>query len=125
MKTLFLFFVLLSTDEQTSCTIVKNNAEEVKLSSLVIHQSTTSTSYDQLVIVINGKKGSMNLKELRRVNLQESLGKKKGVTTWKALIVKKNDQKIEVQLDLIKVSGTSPSGEKMAFMSGSIDKILF
>jgi hypothetical protein len=125
MKTLFLILAFLYPNVQTSCVIVKNNGEEVKLAALVIHQSTTSTSFDQLNFVSNGKKQTLDLKDLKRVNLQEAIDKKKGVTTWKALIIKKNDQKMEVNIDLIKISGTNASGEKMVFMSASIDKILF
>lgn len=120
---LTLLIVCLSL--QTHCAVIKNNGDEIKISELVIHQSATSTSFDQLVTFHQGKQHVFELKNLKRVNLQESLGKKKGVTTWKALVVKRNDQKMEVKLDLIRISGTTTSGKKIELSASVIDKISF
>lgn len=108
---------------QSSGLITKNNGEQIQLKGVEFFQNQDNGSGSSLKYVYRGKSSTIDLGELKRVNLKESLGKKKGVTTWKTLLITKKNEKFEVELDLVEVVGVNNEGKKESYSANAIDKI--
>ena len=110
---------------QTPTVVVKNNGDEVKLSSIILKQSPNRLSGELLYYTHKGSERSSALNSIRRINLKEVAERKRGVVTWEALIVMKNNNKLEVLIPLNKISGVDVDGRAIEISSNTIDKISF
>lgn len=118
---LLVLFILFSV--QTSGTLTKNNGEQIQLKSVEFYQQQDNSSSTSLNYTFRGKNSTINISELKRVNLKESLDRKKGITTWKALLITKKNEKYEVEIDLVEVTGVTGEGKTESYSANVIDKI--
>ncbi|WP_420318419.1 hypothetical protein [Ekhidna sp.] len=120
-----LFTAILSLTLQSPITIVKNNGDEIRLSNVQIYQNEKKSSADLLNYTYLGNVESIKIREIKRISFKEALEKKKGVTTYRVILVRSNNDKLEVQLNLAKVEGINNEGKKESLGLGSVDKISF
>ncbi|SNT26664.1 hypothetical protein SAMN05421640_3047 [Ekhidna lutea] len=121
----FLFIAILYSFFQSPVTIVKNNGDEIELTNVLLYQTTAKGTPDVISYSYRGAPGKVNIKEVKRISFKENLGRKKGVTTFKAILVKRNNDKLEVEVNLVKVEGTNKEGKKESMNFSSVDKISF
>ncbi len=121
-----LLFCMLPTMElQEVFVVIKQNGDQIMLKNLKIVQGEDVVSDQALIFSSNGKKMSQPLSDLRRLNLKDDVQKKKGVVTWNALLIKSNDKKLEIQIEIARITGINESGNLVEIPGGSIDKIIF
>ncbi|MEO1254453.1 MAG: hypothetical protein AAFY41_06150 [Bacteroidota bacterium] len=110
---------------QDPVTVIKNNGDELLLSDYRIYQSSSKASASSLSYSHHGQKKSIALNQIKRISLKESVRKKKGVATFRVIIVKSNNDKLEVEVDLVKIEGKNENGKLESTGFGSVDKISF
>lgn len=108
---------------QQAGTITKNNGEQVRLNEIEFYQDQDNSSGNTLSYTYRGTDKTIEINKIKRINLKESKGKKKGITTWLALIVTRSNQKYEVDIDLVEVRGKNAEGKQEGYSTNSIDKI--
>ncbi|WP_436517081.1 hypothetical protein [Ekhidna sp. To15] len=123
MKILLITLVLSLA--QSPVIIVKNNGDQLDLSNVVIFQSETNGSSNSIRYSYRGEKAKMDFEQLKRISFKETLKRKKGVTTYRVILVKSNNNKLEVEIDLVKLEGIAKSGKVETMNFSSIDKISF
>ncbi len=121
---LFLISILFSLS-QTPVTIVKNNGDETLLSEYRIYQSDLKSSNSSLTYSYRGQGETVPFSQVKRISFKESLKRKKGVTTYRVILVKTNNDKLEVEVDLVKIEGKNKNGKVESMGFGSVDKISF
>lgn len=120
MKYLFIVLVFYS---QLGGTITKNNGEQIALRKIEIFQKQDVATNTTITYNYRGSQTSMDISKLKRINLKESLARKKGVTTWIALLVTNKNEKYEVKIDLVQVKGINSDGKEEVYSSNVINKI--
>lgn len=120
MKYIFIVLVFYS---QLGGTITKNNGEQIALSKIEIFQKQNVATNTTITYNYRGSQTSMDISKLKRINLKESLARKKGVTTWLALLVTDKNEKYEVKIDLVQVKGINSDGKEEVYSSNVINKI--
>ena len=110
---------------QTPLTVVKNNGDESQLNNFVFYQSDTQSSASSLTYSYRGQSKSIALNQVKRISFKESVRRKKGVTTYRVILVKTNNDKLEVEMNLAKLEGKNKNGKTESIGFGSIDKISF
>ncbi|WP_370086568.1 hypothetical protein [Ekhidna sp.] len=123
MKTALI--IILFSLFQTQVTVVKNNGDQVVLKNIKVYQSEGQSSSDALIYSYRGEDSNISFKEVKRISVKETLQKKKGVTTYRVILVKSNNDKLEVDIDLIKLEGTNENGKVESMNLSSVDKISF
>lgn len=123
MKTLLISLILAFT--QNPMTIVKNNGDEMGLSNVMIYQSVSAGSTTGLNYSYRGENANVTFKDIKRISFKETVKRKKGIVTYRVILVKSDNTKLEVEMDLVKLEGTSNSGKKESMNFSSIDKISF
>lgn len=123
MKTLLITLVFAFF--QNPLTVVKNNGDQLSLSNAVIYQNETNGSSSSLNYSYRGESAQVLFKNIKRISFKETVKRKKGVTTYRVVLVKSDNNKIEVEIDLVKLEGMGESGKKESMSFGSIDKISF
>ncbi|GAB4244217.1 MAG: hypothetical protein Tsb0034_22360 [Ekhidna sp.] len=108
---------------QQSAVVVKNNGEEIKLTDITIFQKPNIPSKSAISYSFRGQKRTLDYSAIRRINLKESLGRKKGVTTWKALLVTRENEKFEIEVDIVEIGGKNEEGKEEVYSSHTINKI--
>ena len=121
---MFLLILALSLF-QTQVTVVKNNGDQIGLSNVMIYQNETTGSSDLLDYSYRGEDVKIAFKDIKRISFKETVKRNKGVTTYRIILVKTNNDKLEVELDLVKLEGIKESGKKESMNFGSVDKISF
>lgn len=117
--TILFFFI------QSPITIVKKNGDQIVLTDVMIYQSESMGSPDMLTYSIKGKKEKIKVQQVKRISFKETVRKKKGVTTFRIILVKDNNDKLEVELDMLRIVGRDKEGKKESMNLSSIDKISF
>ncbi len=125
LLTTILTAVLSCSPPQSGITVTKKNGDEIRLSNITVVQSPDVSSDQYISFKSNGKDWTLTLNSIRRINLKSVSSRKKGVPTWEALLVKKDNQKLEVQLDLVRIIGSDSSGGTVEISSNTIDKLSF
>jgi hypothetical protein len=110
---------------QSPLTVVKNNGDQVVLTKAQIYQTEKDASKESIFYSYRGKVENVSLKEVKRISFKETLKKKKGITTYRVVLVKNNNDKLEVELNLVKIEGVNSEGEKESMNLSSVDKISF
>ncbi|MEO9485294.1 MAG: hypothetical protein ABJG47_17685 [Ekhidna sp.] len=110
---------------QNSLTVVKNNGDQLSLSSVKIYQNETNSSPNELSYTYRGESYNVLFRDIKRISFKETLKKKKGVTTYRVVLVKSDNNKLEVEIDLVKLEGMNTSGKSESMNFSSIDKISF
>lgn len=105
-------------------TVVKKNGDVLTIREPRLFQSNARSTRD-IIFSLNGKSESVPISQIKRINLKSVASKSQGVTTWNALLVKRNDQKLEVRVALYRVVGLDQQGNKTKVSSSAIDKISF
>ena len=123
MKTLLITLVFAFF--QNPLTVVKNNGDQLSLNNAVIYQSEANGSSNSLSYSYRGESAQVLFKNIKRISFKETVKRKKGVTTYRVILVKSDNNKIEVEIDLVKLEGMGESGKKESMSFSSIDKILF
>ena len=90
-----------------------------------MYQSNEKTSNEQIHYLIRGKQEQIKLSEVRRISFKETVQKKKGITTYRAILVKSNNDKLNVEIDLVKVEGLTEDGQMESLSFSTVDKISF
>lgn len=115
-----LFFVF----SQGSALVVKNNGDQIRLSNIELYQ-TNDQPTTTLVCEFRGEELLLEIDDLKRMNLKESMERKKGITTWNALLITKANEKYEVLIDFIEIRGINQDGKEESYSSSVINKISF
>ncbi|WP_425390915.1 hypothetical protein [Ekhidna sp.] len=123
MKLLYITIALAVL--QSTTTIVKNNGDQIELKNVLIYQNEKKGSPDVIVYSYRGAKDQVKVKDIKRISFKETIQKKKGITTYRVILVKANNDKLEVEIDLVKVEGLNDEGKKESLSLGSVDKISF
>ena len=123
MKTLLLLFITISI--QAPVTVVKNNGDQLGLSKVKIFQEDTNGSTTSINYSFRGEGRSVTFSEIKRISFKETIKKKKGVTTFRAILVRADNSKLEVEIDLVRLEGVGKSGKMESMSFSSIDKISF
>lgn len=123
MKALAILSVLFSF--QGPITVIKNNGDELGLSNVIIYQSETDNSNDLLYYSYRGKDSKVAFEDIKRISFKETIRKKKGISTYRVILVKSDNNKLEVEMDLVRLEGMNESGKKESMNFSSIDKISF
>lgn len=110
---------------QSPLTVVKNNGDQIVLTKAQIYQTEKDASKESIFYSYRGKVENVSLKEVKRISFKETLKKKKGITTYRVVLVKNNNDKLEVELNLVKIEGVNSEGEKESMNLSSVDKISF
>ena len=110
---------------QAQVTIVKNNGDQVVLKNIKVFQSEGQSSSGELLYSYRGENSSIAFGDVKRISVKETMQKKKGVTTYRVILVKSDNNKLEVEIDLIKLEGTNESGKLESMNLSSVDKISF
>lgn len=115
-----LFFVF----SQGSALVVKNNGDQIRLSNVELYQ-TSDQPTTTLVCEFRGEELLLEINDLKRMNLKESMERKKGITTWNALLITNANEKYEVLIDFIEIRGINQDGKEESYSSSIINKISF
>lgn len=110
---------------QSPVTVVKNNGDQVVLKEFIFYQDQESGTKDSIVYSYRGQPGSIKIGELKRISFKETVSKKKGIPTYRVVLVRNNNSKLEVELDLVKVEGITSDGKAESMNFSSVDKISF
>ena len=110
---------------QAPLTIVKNSGDESKFNNYVFYQSDTESSNSQLTYSYRGQNEVIKLSQVKRISFKESVKRKKGITTYRVILVKTNNDKLEVEMDLVKLEVKNKNGKLESMGFGSVDKISF
>lgn len=105
--------------------VVKSNGDEVRVNSIMIHQGNGIQSESIITFSMKGTQKKLPLVDVKRVNLKDVSSRKRGVITWNALLIMKDNRKMEIQVPLNKISGSDVLGNPIEISSASIDKISF
>ncbi|WP_424961576.1 hypothetical protein [Ekhidna sp.] len=120
-----LLIAILFSFAQSSVTIVKNNGDQIVLSRAMFYQKQDAGTKDIISYSYRGKPGSIKINEIKRISFKETVRKKKGVPTYRVILVRSNNTKLEVEMDMVKVEGMTADGKSESLGLGSIDKISF
>lgn len=115
---------LFFTFAQGSALVVKNNGDQIRLSKIELYQ-TNDQPTTTLVCEFRGEELLLEIDDLKRMNLKESMERKKGITTWNALLITKANEKYEVLIDFIEIRGINQDGKEESYSSSVINKISF
>ena len=121
----FTTIILLFTLFQAPLTVVKNNGDQIILTNVRFYQTEKLASKEEISYSYRGTVDKIKLKEIKRISFKETVQKKKGITTYRVILVKDNNDKLDVELDLVKVEGINSQGEKESMNLSSVDKISF
>lgn len=123
MKTILIIFGFFLM--QNPITVVKNNGDELQLENVKIYQSESQGSGEELNYSYRGEGATLAFEKIKRISFKESIKKKKGITTYRVILVKSDNSKLEVEIDLVKLEGTAKSGKVESMNFSSVDKISF
>lgn len=120
---LLIWIVLNGLFPQTSMSVTKYNGDVIKLREVAFIQTKSVSDKNSLAYSHSGKKQTIEISRLKRINFKDQLDKKKGVSQWMVILVKESNDKLEVQMDLIEISGINPEGEVEVISASDINKI--
>ncbi|MEP0987017.1 hypothetical protein [Ekhidna sp.] len=120
-----LLITLLLSLTQSPTTIVKKNGDQIVLTDVMIYQTEEMGSPNSINYSIRGKKEKISVDKVKRISFKETIGKKKGITTYRIILVKNNNDKLEVEMNLVKIEGKDKEGKTASMSLSSIDKISF
>ncbi|MEQ8629131.1 hypothetical protein [Ekhidna sp.] len=120
-----LLIAILFSFTQSPVTVVKNNGDQIVLSQALFYQNQNTGTKDVINYSYRGKPGSIKIGDIKRISFKETVRKKKGVPTYRVILVRSNNTKLEVEMDMVKVEGTTADGKSESLGLGSIDKISF
>lgn len=120
-----IFIICVFVFQQQSLTLVKNNGDQIELTDVKIYQKANAPAADALYFSYRGKEGKIEMSNLKRISFKETMHKKKGVTTYRAILVEKNNDKLEVSIDFVRVEGMNEDGKVESMGLSSVDKISF
>lgn len=123
MKLLIITFLL--SFSQAQVTVVKNNGDQIVLKNIKIYQSEAKVSSDVLQYSYRGEHSKIALRDVKRISVKETIQRKKGIATYRVILVKSNNDKLEVDIDLVKLEGTNANGKVESMNLSSVDKISF
>ncbi len=123
MKTLLIILVLFFA--QGPLTVVKNNGDQLSLTNVSFLQSEGSGSSTSLNYSYRGETNNIAFKNIKRISFKETIKRKKGVTTYRVILVKADNSKLEVEVDLVRMEWTGKAGKKESMSFSSVDKISF
>ena len=104
--------------------VTLNNGEVMTLQDIQLFQQEAAPA-DILVFREHNQSKQIPLSQLKRINLKESISRKKGITSWLVILVERSNAKHEVEMDLIEVKGKNDSGREEVISANSINKISF
>lgn len=104
--------------------VTRNNGDELRITSIDFLQGSKRSDIQSITFKEKGETKTLLLSELKRINLKE-VASRKGITNWNAILVKTNNEKVEVLLPLDRIYGVDEAGNKIKISSSSIDKISF
>jgi len=110
---------------QSPVTVVKNNGDQVVFKEFIFYQDQESGTKDLITYSYRGKPGSFKIGEVKRVSFKETISKKKGVPTYRVVLVRNDNTKLEVEMDLVKIEGVTADGKTESMNFSSVDKISF
>ncbi|WP_421762746.1 hypothetical protein [Ekhidna sp.] len=120
-----LLITLLLSLTQSPITIAKKNGDQIVLTDVMIYQTEEMGSPNSINYSIRGKKEKISVDKVKRISFKETIGKKKGITTYRIILVKNNNDKLEVEMNLVKIEGKDKEGKTASMSLSSIDKISF
>lgn len=123
MKLLLTILVLFFA--QAPVTVVKNNGDEITLTDVRFYQSDDTASINTLVYSYRGQDGKIPVSQIKRISFKESVKRKKGISTYIVILVKSDNSKLEVEMDLNRVEGLGKGGKTESMNLSSVDKISF
>ncbi len=123
MKTLLIILVLSLAQDPVS--VVKNNGDQVDLSNVMIFQNETSGSSNSINYSYRGENSTITFQDIKRISFKETVKRNKRITTYRVILVKADNSKLEVEIDLVKLEGIGKSGKKESMNFSSVDKISF
>lgn len=127
MNLLIFLFAAVSI-VQNPVSVFRKNGEEVQYKTIEIVQEgqvKSSARGSTLVFSSRNKRIYKKIGEIRRINLKELENRKKGISTWKALLITTSNEKLEVTFRFSEIRGVAEDGDSSSIPSGSIDKISF
>ncbi|MEO9869580.1 hypothetical protein [Ekhidna sp.] len=116
---------LIFSFAQAPATIVKNNGEQIVLSEVLFYQTGESGSSEKIIYSYRGSNSSISLKQVKRISFKETVKRKKGIVTYKVILVKNNNDKLEVEVDMVRLEGKNKNGKSVSMNCSSIDKVSF
>ena len=117
--------ILLLSFSQGSVTIVKNNGDLVVLQEATFYQGDKTGTRNTINYAYRGREESIKVSDIKRISFKETLKKKKGNATYRAILVRKNNTKLEIELQMLRVAGLTPAGKSVSLNLSSVDKISF
>ena len=110
---------------QAPVTVVKNNGDEILLSDVRFYQTDDTASINMLSYSYRGQDGKVPVSQIKRISFKESVKRKKGISTYLVVLVKSDNSKLEVEMDLNRLEGIGQSGKAESMNLSSVDKISF
>lgn len=120
-----LLIAILFSFVQSPVTVVKNNGEQIVLSQAIFYQKQNDGTKNVINYSYRGKPGSIKIGDIKRISFKETVRKKKGIPTYRVILVRSNNTKLEVEMDMVKVEGMTADGKNESMGFGSVDKISF
>ena len=120
-----LLIAILFSFIQSPVTVVKNNGDQIVLSQAVFYQNENAATKDLISYSYRGKPGSIQIGNIKRISFKETVKKKKGIPTYRVILVRNDNTKLEVEMDLVKLEGVTADGKSESIGLGSVDKITF
>lgn len=120
----FVFLLFSQYSTQQTIVVTKKSGEELSFTSIDFFQGNKRSDVQAITYWEDDKTRSLPISELKRINLKK-VSSKKGITNWNAILVKLDNQKLEVILPLDRIYGIDGTGNEIKISSSSIDKISF
>jgi len=121
----FVLLALLFVFNQDQITVVKNNGDVIVFTDATIFQQENEGSNQGLSYSYRGKVETITLDKIKRISFKETIKKKKGITTYRAILVRTNNTKLEIDIDLVSIDGVTDVGKNESMSFSSVDKISF
>lgn len=121
----FLVIVLSVHFIQSPAIVSKNSGDEIRLNNYMVFQENLKGAAKQLKYAYRGDQRSIEIQDLKRITLKETLKRKKGIATFRAVLVKKDNVKLEITIDLVRIEGIGENGKEISINFSSVDKISF
>ncbi|MEQ9466321.1 MAG: hypothetical protein RLN88_02865 [Ekhidna sp.] len=120
-----LLTILVLSFIQAPVTVVKNNGDEVVLTEVRFYQTDDIASVNMLAYSYRGQEGKIPISQIKRISFKESVKRKKGIATYMVILVKSDNSKLEVEMDLNRLEGIGQNGKAESMNLTSVDKISF
>lgn len=108
-----------------SVTITKFNGDQFDLNNARIFQEDEVASGKQLSYFYRDQVAAITISDIKRISFKETVKRKKGITTYRVILVKNSNDKLEVEMNLVRVEGIGVDGKEESINLSSVEKISF